>query len=212
MKLAIFGGTGRTGRLLVEQALAAGHEVTVLARTPAKLDVPPERLRVVQGDALDPNRVEEAVQRRRCRREPARPGEGCTPPFSEPQHRQHHAGGRAAAVSAGWSSPPGPASAIRPTSPGSFDKPIGVAPQDCREGRVRGHDGHGPWPCGRPHLDWTLVRIPLVDRRARRRGRRRLATSGRARACRLSRADLAAFMLQQAAEPTYLRQAPVVSN
>ena len=32
MKLVIFGATGGTGRLLVEQALAAGHEVVVLRR------------------------------------------------------------------------------------------------------------------------------------------------------------------------------------
>ena len=56
MKLAVFGGTGRTGRLLVEQALAAGHQVTVLVRTPSKLQIGDERLRTVQGDALDPER------------------------------------------------------------------------------------------------------------------------------------------------------------
>jgi len=32
MKLAIFGATGGTGKQLVEQALAAGHEVVVLVR------------------------------------------------------------------------------------------------------------------------------------------------------------------------------------
>lgn len=61
MKLAIFGGTGRTGQLLVAQALAAGHDVAVLARTPSRLDITRERLRVVGGDALDPGRAREAV-------------------------------------------------------------------------------------------------------------------------------------------------------
>ena len=37
MKLAIFGATGKTGTFLVEQALAAGHEVAVLARDPSKV-------------------------------------------------------------------------------------------------------------------------------------------------------------------------------
>ncbi|MFI6848716.1 NAD(P)-dependent oxidoreductase [Kitasatospora sp. NPDC050467] len=37
MKLAVVGATGRTGRLVVDLALAAGHTVTAVARTPARL-------------------------------------------------------------------------------------------------------------------------------------------------------------------------------
>ena len=37
MKLAMFGATGTVGSALVGKALAAGHELRVLARTPAKL-------------------------------------------------------------------------------------------------------------------------------------------------------------------------------
>jgi putative NADH-flavin reductase len=40
MKLTIFGATGGTGRLVVERALAAGHEVTAAVRDPARLPVP----------------------------------------------------------------------------------------------------------------------------------------------------------------------------
>jgi nucleoside-diphosphate-sugar epimerase len=32
MKIAVFGAAGRTGRHVVEQALAAGHEVVALVR------------------------------------------------------------------------------------------------------------------------------------------------------------------------------------
>jgi putative NADH-flavin reductase len=37
VRVAIFGGTGPTGRLAIEAALVAGHTVTVLARDPASL-------------------------------------------------------------------------------------------------------------------------------------------------------------------------------
>lgn len=57
MNIAIFGATGATGRHLVDQALAAGHRVTILARNPTALSVRHERLRVVPGDARDPDRV-----------------------------------------------------------------------------------------------------------------------------------------------------------
>lgn len=53
MKLAILGATGRTGRHLVELALAAGHEVRVLVRTPDKLRQEHERLARFAGDATD---------------------------------------------------------------------------------------------------------------------------------------------------------------
>jgi uncharacterized protein YbjT (DUF2867 family) len=49
MKLAIVGGTGRTGRHLVDAAVAAGHWVSVLARTPFEQP----GVHVVPGDALD---------------------------------------------------------------------------------------------------------------------------------------------------------------
>ncbi len=61
MKLLIIGATGGTGRELVAQALAAGHEVTALVRNPEKLGTRHERLRLVQGDILDPDSVDVAV-------------------------------------------------------------------------------------------------------------------------------------------------------
>ncbi len=39
MKLLVLGASGRTGRLVVEQALAAGHTVTALVRSPEKLTI-----------------------------------------------------------------------------------------------------------------------------------------------------------------------------
>jgi putative NADH-flavin reductase len=48
MNLLVMGATGRTGRLVTEQALARGHNVTVLVRRPDAL-TPAERLRSVVG-------------------------------------------------------------------------------------------------------------------------------------------------------------------
>ena len=61
MKIAVLGATGRTGRPLVEQALDGGHEVVALARTPSKLALDHTGLTVVQGDALDPADVARVV-------------------------------------------------------------------------------------------------------------------------------------------------------
>jgi len=53
VKIVVFGATGGTGRQLVEQALARGHQVTAFARHPAALDITHERLSVVTGDVRD---------------------------------------------------------------------------------------------------------------------------------------------------------------
>ena len=62
MRLLIVGATGGTGRQLVDQALERGHDVTAFARTPSRLDVKHERLTVVKGNVMDPATVEEAVR------------------------------------------------------------------------------------------------------------------------------------------------------
>jgi putative NADH-flavin reductase len=61
MKLVIFGSTGSIGHHLVEQALEQEHSVTAFARNPAKLEIDHANLTVVQGDALDSAAVNTAV-------------------------------------------------------------------------------------------------------------------------------------------------------
>lgn len=62
MRLTIFGATGGTGTCLVQQALAAGHEVTAVVRDPARLSVPASpRLRVITADVLDPASIVTSV-------------------------------------------------------------------------------------------------------------------------------------------------------
>ncbi len=60
MKLTIFAATGGIGRQLLEQAVAAGHDVTAVVRNPKKLSV---EVRVVTADlaAADPAALESAV-------------------------------------------------------------------------------------------------------------------------------------------------------
>ncbi|MBF4579271.1 NAD(P)-dependent oxidoreductase [Frigoribacterium sp. VKM Ac-2530] len=51
--LLVFGGTGQTGQHFTRLALADGHRVRVLARTPSKLALDDDRLEVVQGSVTD---------------------------------------------------------------------------------------------------------------------------------------------------------------
>lgn len=62
MRLLIIGATGGTGRQLVVQALEAGHQVTALVRKPSKLKLNHERLAVMKGNVLDYPSVAAAVK------------------------------------------------------------------------------------------------------------------------------------------------------
>jgi uncharacterized protein YbjT (DUF2867 family) len=61
-RVLIVGATGGTGRELVKQALERGYAVTAFARTPARLTVTHPRLTVIQGDVLDPESVATAMR------------------------------------------------------------------------------------------------------------------------------------------------------
>ncbi|GJF30661.1 NADH-flavin reductase [Kitasatospora sp. NE20-6] len=66
MKITVIAATGGIGRLLLDQALAAGHEITAVVRNPARLTAdgrPLDGVRVVTTDLADadPARLEAAV-------------------------------------------------------------------------------------------------------------------------------------------------------
>ena len=62
MKVVVFGGTGPTGRLIIQEAIDAGMHVRVVARTPEKVTERPDGLEVMQGDALDASDVARAIE------------------------------------------------------------------------------------------------------------------------------------------------------
>jgi hypothetical protein len=62
MNLAILGGTGRTGRLLIDLALLRGDTLRVLARDPGRLHRHDARLIEITGDARDPEAITRAIE------------------------------------------------------------------------------------------------------------------------------------------------------
>ncbi|RKD25984.1 hypothetical protein BEP19_03400 [Ammoniphilus oxalaticus] len=61
MNITIFGATGRVGRALVQYALADGHQVTALVRSPEKLNSH-ERLTIIEGDARDQTAIQMSLR------------------------------------------------------------------------------------------------------------------------------------------------------
>jgi nucleoside-diphosphate-sugar epimerase len=62
MKIAVFGSTGQTGRLVVQEALRRGDEVTVLVREPHRVLIDHPRLTVLAGNPTSSADVERCVK------------------------------------------------------------------------------------------------------------------------------------------------------
>jgi putative NADH-flavin reductase len=61
-RVLIVGATGGTGRQLVTQALERGYEVTALVRDPSRLQIAHPRLTAIQGDVLNEASVDAAMR------------------------------------------------------------------------------------------------------------------------------------------------------
>lgn len=63
MNIVIFGATGPTGQLLLQQGLSEVYKytITAVARRPEVIQLHHERLRVLRGDVLDAASVEQAI-------------------------------------------------------------------------------------------------------------------------------------------------------
>jgi putative NADH-flavin reductase len=197
MKLTIFGGSGRTGQLLVQKALA-GHEVTVLARTPEKIALTDPKLRVLPGDINDAAAVAGAVAGADAVINLVSGATGARNVVAAMK-----AGGPRRLISTIGAGVGDPAD-----KPGLFDRLISFLikllaretwDDALAQAEVVRHSG----------LDWTLVRVGrLTDAPAKGARAGYLGSAGNS----LTRADLADWLLAQLTSDAYVGKAPVVSN
>jgi len=62
MKITVFGANGRTGRQLVRQALAAGHDVVAVTRRPAEFPISHDQLTIAKADVRDKLAVQRVLE------------------------------------------------------------------------------------------------------------------------------------------------------
>jgi putative NADH-flavin reductase len=62
MRIVIFGATGNVGQRVAKEALRRGHEVVGVVRDPAAVQAPDPRVRLVRGDATNPESVADVVK------------------------------------------------------------------------------------------------------------------------------------------------------
>ena len=205
--MLILGATGSVGTHLVSQALARDHEVTVLARNPSKLTLSHERLRVLQGDVLDPAAVDAAVRGqdavilslgRKHHRKPTTLFSDATRIVIDAMHR--HGVRRLVAITgigAGDSRGHGGFLYDRIIFPLVLKHTY--ADKDRQEELIRHSD-----------LDWVIVR-PASFTNGPLRDRLRVATDLRGVTIgKISRADVAAFVLDQLTNDSYVRKQPLI--
>jgi putative NADH-flavin reductase len=209
MQLTVLGGTGRIGRLVVEQALAAGHDVTVLVRDPQKLGPIVERVRVVPGSVSDATAVGDAVA-----------GAGAVISALGPDG---NSAGQVVNLRDGMRTV---IAAMRDNgvrrivnlSGAAIDAPGDHKPVIDRFASriVRLVSGHVVAAKQAEFeellvsgLEWVAVRPPLVTDGPQTR-RYRAGLDVLHPGARISRADIADFMLTEAAQPTFAQAAPFV--
>ena len=66
MRIAVFGASGRTGRLLVDTLIDRGQQVTAFVRDPARLERRHDALRLVTGTLDDKDAIADAVAGADC--------------------------------------------------------------------------------------------------------------------------------------------------
>ncbi|MFI6211871.1 NAD(P)-dependent oxidoreductase [Nocardia brasiliensis] len=207
MKIAVFGATSTVGRLVVEQALAEGHQVTAFTRSAAGLTQRHERLDIVEGDVLESDSVQRAVAGQ----------DAVLVSLGAGRKGVIRAEGTRAVIEA--MNRTGVKRLIVQTTLGVGDSKANLnflwkyvmfglllrqafADHVQQEAYVRASD-----------LDWTIVRPSAFTDGPRTGGFRRGFPAGeRGLTLKIARADIAGFMLEQLTDTTYLRQAPGISN
>jgi len=207
MRIAIFGASGGTGRQLVRQALEAGHTVTAVVRDPARLAQSHAALRVSQGNVADTVSVAAAVKDQDAVLSALGTGTSLA-------HDPVLIHGMKYIIDAMM------AAGVRRLIYQSF---IGVRESRDAAGWVVRHIARHPLKhqiadhearerlIVASGLDWTIVRPPTLSNgplTRRYRGGEEIAAQSLLP--RLSRADVAAFMLEQLTDATHVKGKPRV--
>jgi putative NADH-flavin reductase len=206
VKVLIIGATGATGRVLMREALEQGHEVTALARNPSALAPEDHRPRVLQGNALDASEVEAAVADQDAVLSAL--GTRSTRPttlFSQSTHNlisamNKHGVRRLVCITGiGAGESKGHVGFLYDRIMLPFVVKNIYEDKNRQEEAIKQSD-----------LDWVIVRpARLTDEAAK--GEYRVYLGGSYTAKTISRADVAAFMLAQLTDETYVHKMPVIS-
>lgn len=211
MKLTVLDGTGKIGRLVVEQALVAGHGVTILVRDPLKLGPLADRVRVVPGSVSEPGAVRDAVSGAEAVIRALGPDgntadqlvalrDGVRTVIQAMRDTGVH---RVINVSGAAIDAPGDRKPMIDRVASRIVRLVSGHVVAAKQAEFDELLASG--------LEWVAVRPPLVPDGPHTR-RHRAGLDVLHPGARISRADIADFILAQAVEPTFAQSAPFVCN
>lgn len=203
MKLIVFGATGGVGQHVWKHGLEQGHEVTAFTRSPGKVD-PGAGVRIAQGDVMDRDAVAEAVaghdaaiialganglrDRTTLTTGTRNVVDGMT---------RHGVGRLVVLSSAGVGESWGQVPLLARVAFWTFLRTI-LAEHAAQEAIVRGSS-----------LDWTVVRAAILNDDP---ASGRVTATNEGKVGRISRADLAEFLVTEASAATHSGQAISVTS
>jgi putative NADH-flavin reductase len=204
MRLTILGATGGIGRLLVPLALDEGHQVTAFARAPEKIRQTDPQLRVLGGDLFQPEAMAAAI----------RGSDAVLSAFGPTTLRRTHLRrdfGRTIVQAMRLA---GVSRFIHVSTAFLFGEGglvFAVMSKTLFRNVTEDHR-ESEQEMTQPDLAWTILRPPrLLD--GRPTGHPRVVAGHLPKGgFVISRADVAAFMLQEAVAPKYVRQVVGLSN
>ncbi|MFD0998084.1 NAD(P)-dependent oxidoreductase [Ohtaekwangia kribbensis] len=211
MNITVFGGTGATGLLVIEKALQSGHTITAYARTPTKIPIQHKNLRILKGELVEFNKIEEAMK-------------GADVVISILGPTQHTKG---LVIAEGIKN------IVEVMKKAEVKRLIAIATPSFRDSNDKFQFGFslsafmvknllrdsydnivlaGKY-IAESNLDWTIVRIPMLSNKtATGNVNVGYLGDGTINLFSLSRADLADFLLQQINNRKYIHKAPAISN
>ncbi|MBL9038976.1 MAG: SDR family oxidoreductase [Archangium sp.] len=203
MKIAILGASGRTGRLLVRQALDAGHDVRALVRSPGTFLLRHDKLEVVEGEVGNAQAVAALVSGCDAVASALGPSPGHVTSCSEGTKHVIAAGAkRYVAVSGAGLDVPGDKKDLIGKVVSFFVRTLSPAVFQDKVNELKMLQDSS--------LPWVLVRPPrLVDAPAT--GAYRVSLE-RSPGASISRADLASFVLKCLTSTEFNRQAPFIAG
>ena len=208
MRIVIFGATGRTGHHLVAEALSAGYEVRVLVRDASRLPVRHKRLQIVEGDVLDTTAVEQAVSSTDAVLSVLGHTKTSTNEVQTVGAENIVGAMKKNSVSR-LISLTGAGVRDEKDRPKLVDKLFGLLLKILQPAVLEDAERHAE-VIKASGLDWVIVRAPrLTD--GPRTGEYRVGYVGKNSGTKISRADVAGFMLGQLTADEYLHQQPMIS-
>jgi putative NADH-flavin reductase len=209
VNIVVFGATGRTGRHIVDQALADGHTVTAFARYPNRIHREHECLHVVEGHVQDQIPVLKAIEGQdavisalgQVRERPSVAHVLTVAANNITEAMKFHDVPRLVFLLG--------AGVADPRDESSFASRLIVPLMRLVAGYVRADAEEAAELIRDSDLDWTIVRVPRLGNGPARgdlsAGYRKPGFSP------LAREDVAAFMLTQLESDTHLHEAPIIS-